>query len=420
LVENSSFMALDPTVALDGVDGEWRETPVTESALSRESSSKLCGVVLAGSHQWGDGAFAKHLRGPLLPVAHAPLIRYPLQWLHDAGVRSVLLCANTATPLLRSTLGDGSSMRLQIEYFEDFEPRGPAGCARDAALTSTGKTFVVIEGTTIPTLDFDALLATHRTSGAIATVVVESDRRRRGMVGGAQRRPAGIYLFERDALESVPETGYQDIKEGLLSRLNARGDIVAMHEVPGLSAKVLDYSSYASVSRWLVSRAVEHPGYLDGYRRVGDGLHHHTAFVHSSARLIGPVLIGAGARIDADAVVVGPASIGQRSIIGSGALISRAFIWDDCVIGAGASVDASVLADGSLVAAGEQLRSATQISGAAITFEHPSISRAVVAPQSELVPSLESTSARLRTGFADARSRIGASSHTPSTPRAAQ
>jgi NDP-sugar pyrophosphorylase family protein len=398
-------MPADPAVALDATSGDWRETPVATEVFARDGRSMICGIVLAGSHQWGDGVFARHLRGPLLPVAHAPLIHYPLQWLHDAGIRHVLLCANAATTDLRSALGDGSGMGLRVEHFEDAEPRGPAGAARDAALTTNARTFVVIEGTTIPTLDFDALVTAHRASGAIATVVVESDRRRRGIAGGQQRQPAGVYVFERGALESVAETGYQDIKEGLLGRLTASGEYVAMHEVAGLSAKVLDYSSYASVSRWLVTRAVEHPGYLTGYHRVGDGLHHDTAIVHPSARLVGPTLVGAGARIEADAVVVGPASIGARSIVGAGALVSRSFIWDDCMIGERAIVDASVLADGSVVDAGDSLRSATQVRGTFVPVE-PQLRNTVAVPAPPgFLPSPAAAIERLRTGFGESRER---------------
>jgi NDP-sugar pyrophosphorylase family protein len=181
------------------------------------------------------------------------------------------------------------------------------------------------------------------------------------MTSGVRRQPAGIYVFERSALESVPAHGYQDIKEGLLGRLSAAGEHVAMHEVHGLSAKVLDYSSYAAVSRWLVSRSIERPALLPHYVRDGEGMHHPSAFVHPSARLVGPVLLAEGARVEADAVIVGPASIGERTIIAAGALVSRSFIWDDCFVGEAAIVDSSVIADRCVVVAGDRVRGVTQV-----------------------------------------------------------
>ena len=393
------FMPLDPFIG-----AQVGRLPQEDAlALGRQHSpsdvSGVCGIVLAGTHHWGDGVFERVLRGPLLPVAHTPLIKYPLQWLRDAGIRTAVLCANSATPSLRAVLGDGTAMQIALDYFEDAEPRGPAGCARDAVAMTTAKTFVVIEGTIVPTLDFDAMIVAHRESGAAATVVVEFDRRRRGMASGVRRQPAGIYVFERSALESVAEHGYQDIKEGLIGRLNASGAHVAMHEVHGLSAKVLDYSSYAAVSRWLVSRSIERPALLSHYVRDGEGMHHPTAVVHPSARLVGPVLLAQGVRVEADAVIVGPASIGERSIVSARALVTRSFVWDDCVIGEDAIVDSSVLADRCIVVAGDRLRSVTQVPEQFDAPERPSVDVAADGANLELLPSAESVSERLRVGF---------------------
>jgi len=396
-VSTLPFMPLDPFVVAEDVASRYPADAATDVSPDEQPPHDVCAIVLAGTHQWGDGVFERVLRGPLLPVAHTPLIEYPLQWLRDAGIRTAVLCANSATSALHDALGSGSPESLALRYFEDGEPRGPAGCARDAAVMTDAERFIVLEGTIIPTLDCHALLSAHRASGAAATVVVEFDRRRRGMASGVRRQPAGIYVFEREVLSSVAATGYQDIKEGLLGRLNDAGRHVAMHEVRGLSAKVLDYSSYASVSRWLVSRAVERPTFLPHYFRVGEGMHHPTAFVHPSARLVGPVLLAAGARVEDDAVIVGPATIGQRSIVGSGAIVTRSFVWDDCVVGDGAIVDSSVLADRSLVTPGEHLKNVTHLPEDVPLQPRTAGSRT---PSADLMPGLTSATEVLRTGFA--------------------
>jgi len=40
----------------------------------------------------------------------------------------------------------------------------------------------------------------------------------------AQVLPAGVYVFERRALEHVASTGFQDIKENLIPRLHRAGE----------------------------------------------------------------------------------------------------------------------------------------------------------------------------------------------------
>ncbi len=323
------------------------------------------GVVLAGSYYWGEGAFERLLRGPLLPVAQRPLITYPLAWLRDGGVSAATICANSSTPMVEQALGHGAALGMALSYHVDTQPRGPAGCARDAAELTPASTYVLVEGAMIPSIDLAALLATHWRTGAAATTVVEVDRRRAAV--GAPRRgaPGGIYVFERHVLESVPALGFQDIKQGLLERLYAAGERVHVHEMRGLSPRVLDYASYAAVSGWLIATAAQRVDFRD-YVPVGDGLRHPTATVDPSARLIGPVIIGPGASVGPDAVIVGPVSIGARSTVEAGAVVARSTVWERCCVGAGALVDASLLAHAVVIAPGERLMSVVEVVDATV------------------------------------------------------
>ena len=354
-----------------------------------DPSADVAGIVLAGFQNWGDGRFERVLRGPLLPVAQTPLIRYSLDWLRLGGVSSAIVCAGRATSAVRDCLDIGSDIRIHLDYLEDLEPRGPAGCARDAMLRSTANVFVVVEGSMIPRLDLSALLESHRASKAAATVVVEIERRTRPGAGKEPRQAGGIYVFERRVLDGVPGRGYQDIKQGLLERLYAAGETVATYEVQGIAPRVLDAATYGSVGQWLITEEIRQPSFLVDYERVGEGLHHPTAIVHPSARLIGPILVGPYARIEPDAIIVGPTSIGAYTVIGAGAMVSRSTLWDDCAIGEHASVDGSILADAATVMRGEQLvaTSHTPVVTPGRGKRHVSARRLVVtAPASQPVP----------------------------------
>ncbi len=327
-------------------------------------AQSVCGIVLAGSYHWGDTAFERMFRGPLLPVAQVPVICYPLGWLRDGGVTEARICANSMTAPVQQHLGSGDRLGVALEYYEDHSPRGPAGCARDAAAMSNADTFVVVEGSMIPTVDLSALLDAHRASGASATLVVEVDRRRRAIEGADLRLPGGIYVLNRDVLETVATNGYQDIKEGLLERLYKTGNRVMTYELSGLSPRVLDYPTYTSVNRWLTAKAVENQTYLANYVRVGDALIHPSAEVDPSARLVGPVIVGPHASIGEDAMVVGASTIGRGSVVAAGALVSRSIVWSNCWVGAAAVVDDTLLADHCIVEAGHQLFGAVHITPA--------------------------------------------------------
>jgi mannose-1-phosphate guanylyltransferase len=324
-------------------------------ATPADDLSDVCGIVLAGSYHWGDGPFERVHRGPTLPVAQTPIIFYPLTWLRRGGVRETVVCANSSTPDVRRLVGDGTDLGLAVSYLEDLQPRGPAGCASDATRLAEARTYIVVEGSLIPSLDLRTLVAAHRRAGAAATTVVEVDRRHKGVRGEQRRMGGGIYVFERRILEEVAAVGYQDIKEGLLKRLHARGETVLPFEIQGVTPRVIDGVSYAAVSSWLVGAAAERPDLMPYSERVGEGRHHRSAMVHPDARIIGPVLLGPGVRVEADAVIVGPTSIGAGTTVQAGAVVARSIIWERCTVGRGARLDASFLGNGEIVRAGERL-----------------------------------------------------------------
>jgi NDP-sugar pyrophosphorylase family protein len=117
----------------------------------------------------------------------------------------------------------------------------------------------------------------------------------------------------------------------------------------------MDHETYASVNRWMITRAVESPAFLPAYNRVDEGLHHPSAYVEVGARLIGPVILGRNSRIESGAVIVGPTAIGAESVVEAGALVSRSIIWEHCLVGSNAIVEGSMLADQSVVRAGQEL-----------------------------------------------------------------
>ena len=266
---------------------------------------------------------------------------------------NAVLCANRSTGAVRDFLLNGAKVGMHVDYYEDIEPRGPAGCARDAASRSNANVFVVVEGSMIPSMELDALLAAHVASGAAATIVVEVERRTRPGSQADPRQPGGIYVFDRRVLESVAERGYQDIKQGLIEHLYGAGENVQMYEVQGIAPRVLDSATYASVDHWLITEEIRSPRFLGDYLSVGDGLHHPTAMVHPTARCVGPVVLGPDVIVEANAVLVGPLSVGRGSVIAADAVISRSSIGERCRVGESANVDSSLLSDAAAVARGE-------------------------------------------------------------------
>ena len=307
------------------------------------------GIVLVGTHPWASTAFDQLMPRTLLPVAHRPLISYALSWLRDGGIRHAAVCANRETQILETRLVRHVPDGLTVSYQEDQMPRGAAGAVRDAALASDAETFVIADGTSIPSVDLPGLLAVHRASGAAVTVVVHAEPGRNGRPG--LEAPTGVYVFSRQALDSVPATGFYDIKENLIPQLHRAGKQVAAYSTPAASPRVLDCSSYLAVNEWMVEHLVMNPSHPEGYVRSGSGLIHSEAIVADDAVFVGPVLVGPGAHIHSGAVLVGPTSIGREATVGRGVLVSRSAVWRRCILHNQAVADRCILADDTVIAA---------------------------------------------------------------------
>lgn len=315
--------------------------------------SSLKGVVLAGSYQWSELGFDRLLPRPLLPIAHRPLASYALRWLDEGGIGAAVVCANAGSRALRARLANQTPRGMNLTFQEDATPRGPAGCVRDACAGSAAETVVVVDGTTIPVADLQAVLAAHLRSRAAVTVVVDEVPARPGRP--QVQTPSGIYVFDRRAFELVPERGFQDIKENLIPRLYEAGELVATFGVEAATPRVINASTYLSVNQWVVERMAERGEELPGYFALGDLQAHASARLALDAVIVGPVLVGPHARVDSGATIVGAATIGFGATIGCGAMVSRSAVWRKSVIGREAVVDRSVVADHAVVEDGTTL-----------------------------------------------------------------
>jgi mannose-1-phosphate guanylyltransferase len=271
------------------------------------------------------------------------LVWHAVNWLQRGGVREAVVCANGGTRALRNALGDDAGLSIALGYFEDPMPRGPAGCARDAAATSDAQLFVVVDGTVIPRIDLRSLLSAHVASEAALTVVATATSSS-GQGDDGSLEPVGIYVFSRAALEQVSPVGYQDIKEWVIPEMDKRGDRVCAYTIQDASLpRVIGPESYLAVSMWAAHRITE-CSLPDGYSQVAQAWVHASARVAESARLIGPVLVGPECVVEGQAMVVGPTTLGHASTLGRGCTVSRSVVWDRCRVGAGAVVDRCILA----------------------------------------------------------------------------
>ncbi len=326
-------------------------------------SDATAAIILAGSHVWSDEALDALCPRVLLPVANAPLISYALEWLRASGIDAIAICANTASRLLQRYLHSGAQHDLDLYYYEDRIPRGPAGCARDAATALPADHFLVIDGSILPDVHWVALSRAHTATRAAATIVGSANAGSSGP-GDGQLSPAGIYVLARRALEYVPATGFQDIKETLIPRLHRAGEAVIAFGLDQPLPRLLELRSYLAAQAWVLERL--HDGRLafEGYEGRDGACAHHSARVAAGARILGPVMIGPDSRIEDGAVIIGPSVLGRQCVVCRRAVVERSVLWDKCVVRERARLDRCVVTSGVWIEAGAVERDVTCSVGA--------------------------------------------------------
>jgi NDP-mannose synthase len=180
---------------------------------------------------------------PLVPLADKPIIEILLRRLAAQGFRRVTLCTGYLAELIRAVCADGSQFGLSIDYVNEPRRLGTAGPL--GLVPGLSDPFLVMNGDLLTTLDFGAMLDTHRGAAAAATMaiarrcvnidfgVIES-----GPDGRFQKyveKPTihydvsmGAYVLARRVLRHVESGVRLDMPE-LISRVAAAGDGVSCY-----------------------------------------------------------------------------------------------------------------------------------------------------------------------------------------------
>jgi NDP-sugar pyrophosphorylase family protein len=167
---------------------------------------------------------------PLVVVGGRPLIDYALERVADAGIRRVVINLHHLGHLIRDHVGDGSRFGLAVDYSEEAILQDTGGGIRDARRYLDGSTFLTLNADTIVDVDLRDLAESHRTSGAIATMLLRKDPQmdRFGLIETEDDGRVGRFLGQprpgcHEPLEAYMYTGVQVLEPGVFGYLTGEG-----------------------------------------------------------------------------------------------------------------------------------------------------------------------------------------------------
>jgi NDP-sugar pyrophosphorylase family protein len=314
-------------------------------------------VVLAGGQEFGQCPLSRQAPRALWPLADRPIIEHVLGALRQAGIGQMAISANGRTHDIMDILGHHPSPDVTIHYNEDCLPRGAAGCIKDCEEWLGKETFIVVHGACLLlNVDFWHLIEEHRASGAALTVAATTDDE-----DSSERtlslKPTGIYVCEPSILEHIKKRGYQDMKEQLIPRLVQQGLKVRAVPIRGRVIHIRNEECYLNAMVEILDDVECREEFMRSVPfRVPTVWIDSTAYVHPTARIVGPAYIGPRAKVLADAVVIGPALIGPECEVEHDAVVHESILWRGAKVGHSAMVEQTVMAAGAVVSSGVEVR----------------------------------------------------------------
>lgn len=128
-------------------------------------------IVLAGGKGTRLRPFTFVFPKPLMPLGEdepMPIMEVVLRQLSRAGFRDVTVITGYLTELIEAFCGNGQRFGTHISYRREVTPLGTAGGL--VLVDRPTEPVLVINGDILTTLDFGAMYAFHRESGAHATI----------------------------------------------------------------------------------------------------------------------------------------------------------------------------------------------------------------------------------------------------------
>jgi NDP-sugar pyrophosphorylase family protein len=170
-------------------------------------------------------------------LAGRPILEYQVDWLRDNGVSNIVVAVGHLHQVIEEHFQDGSRWSVRMSYSREEEPLGRGGALKLASkhVPRDEQTVIATNGDNINTQALAPMIQQHRRTGALGTLLLTQLRSPYGIVQqrgkqitGFREKPllphwlsAGVYAFERDFFDLLPDAG--DHEDELFPRLAAEG-----------------------------------------------------------------------------------------------------------------------------------------------------------------------------------------------------
>jgi NDP-sugar pyrophosphorylase family protein len=275
---------------------------------------------------------------PAIPFLGRPLVGYVAEYLAGFGITDIVVNLHHQPESVIDALGDGSRFGVHIDYTQEAEILGTAGALANARTHLQDDTFLIVNGKIITDIDIAAAIDTHKSSGAIATLVLKENHKREkftvvetedGLIKrfGPHAEPVseaelrntehkietplmftGIHIVEPELLDMIPDGKFFDTVTDIYIPYIRGGGKIAAHVGAGEWFELSTIPRYLDISLAMMRHA-------DGH-------------------------------------------FGQNCTVSTTASVKDSILWDNVSVGQGATLYRTIVADDVNIAPGEHFENA--------------------------------------------------------------
>jgi len=299
-------------------------------------------IILAGGEGTRLRPLTCNIPKAMVPVLNRPFLEHLINYLKEYNIIDIILAMGQLPEQIQNYFGDGSGFDVRLTYSVENFPMGTAGAVKIVEKL-LGESFIVFNGDIFTALDLTAMMNFHREKNPIATIaltpvedptiygVVETNGQSR--VRHFTEKPrwsevttnminAGVYVLEPDILGYVASNSFFSFEHDVFPPLLEEGRAIYGYPFESYWIDIGTPEKYFRLNRDLLLRYIgDKDVKLEG-----------ESFVHPSAQIEGPAIIGESCFIDRDSVIKGPAIIGPGCQIGQGATVEGVVLWQNCEV----------------------------------------------------------------------------------------
>lgn len=282
---------------------------------------------------------------PMVPIVNKPTMQHNMELLRRNGIRDITANIHYHPEQITNYFRDGSDFGVDLVYsFEETLLGTAGGVKRMARIADVRDTFVVLSSDALTDINLRRMIAVHNKKKALVTMalspvpdpsefgVVALDERDR--ITAFQEKPkkgkalsnlvnSGIYVFEPEVLDLIPEGRFSDFGSEIF---------------PRLAKKKEGIFGYRMVEYW------SDVGGLAPYIKANyDAMQGTVRIFIPGKKVSSYVWAGRHCEIDESVQFEGCVIVGDRCEIRRGSYLKDVVLGDRCVVGQEVKIEGSII-----------------------------------------------------------------------------